>query len=710
MIHHLSGVVRRIVVSRFRLAKQRSGCTTQTSASGFRGTGMSEAPGRIDEKDRASSAPSFAERLGLTTKQLVAGGIFVLIALWMSTVVPSIEIAWVTAILLLTIYLFAFEIVGVDVAAASVMVLLGLTSLFAPLMGLSAGLVDNNHLFDGFASNAVISIIAVMIIGAGLDKTGIMTKVAAFILKVGGKTEARIIPIISATVAFISSFMQNVGAAALFLPVVARISARSGLPMSRLLMPMGFCAILGGTVTMVGSSPLILLNDLILTSNKALPAEQQMETWGLFSVTPIGVALVATGIIYFVIAGRFVLPSTKSESSTTGSDPMAYFHDVYGVDYSLTEIVVPAESALVGHRLDDVETAYRVRIIASKLAGSDANFGPGTIARDTEVTAGMVLGVVADPRDVERFVTTFELKRRDAMRSFSEALSPVKAGIAEVVIPPSSGLVGKSARDVWMRKTYGLALVGLHRNGETMREGDDIRNIPFQAGDTLVCHTPWAVLERLEKDKDFVVVTTEYPRAEEERPQKVRWAGIFFGIALCMVLFTDIRLSVALLTGAMGMVLSGVLKIEEAYNAVSWKTVFLLASLIPLGLAVETSGTARWIAEEVVAMVGGAAPWVIQAAIAVLATFFTLVMSNVGATVLLVPLAVNIAIQVGADPAVYALTVAIATSNSFLIPTHQVNALIMGPAGYRVPDFMRAGGIMTVLFLVVMMLMMNLVF
>jgi di/tricarboxylate transporter len=671
---------------------------------------MSNAPDQAKSEAKPTTSRATSTGLWRFKKQLIAAAVFVVFASWMSTVVPTIEIAWVSAILLLTIYLFAFEIVGVDVAAASVMVLLGLTSLLAPLMGLSAGLVDNNHLFDGFASNAVISIIAVMIIGAGLDKTGIMTKVAAFILKVGGKTEARIIPIISATVGFISSFMQNVGAAALFLPVVARISARSGLPMSRLLMPMGFCAILGGTVTMVGSSPLILLNDLILTSNKALPAEQQMETWGLFSVTPIGVALVATGIIYFVLAGRFVLPSTKSESSTTGSDPMAYFHDVYGVDYSLTEVVVPSDSALVGHRLDDVEGAYRVRIIASKLAGADANFGPGTIARDTEVTDGMVLGVVADPRDVDHFVNTFELKKRGALRSFSESLSPVKAGIAELVIPPGSSLIGKSARDVWMRKTYGLALVGLHRNGETMREGDDIRNIPFQAGDTLVCHTPWIVLERLEKDRDFVVVTTEYPRAEEERPQKVRWAGLFFGIALCMVLFTDIRLSVALLTGAMGMVLSGVLKIEEAYNAVSWKTVFLLASLIPLGLAVETSGTARWIAEEVVALVGGAAPWVIQAAIAVLATFFTLVMSNVGATVLLVPLAVNIAIQVGADPAVYALTVAIATSNSFLIPTHQVNALIMGPAGYRVPDFMRAGGIMTVLFLVVMMLMMNLVF
>jgi len=660
---------------------------------------------KLADEEQTVTTPGIVNK-----KQLIAAVIFAALALFLASVVPTVEIAWVSAILVLTIYLFAFEIVGVDVAAATVMVLLGLTTLLAPYMGLEQGLVDNKHLFDGFASNAVMSIIAVMIIGAGLDKTGIMSKVAAFILNVGGTTETRIIPIISATVGFISSFMQNVGAAALFLPVVSRISARSGIPMSRLLMPMGFTAILGGTMTMVGSSPLILLNDLILTSNKALPAEHQMETWGLFSVTPVGAALIVTGIVYFVVAGRFVLPKTKSESSTTGTDPMQYFHDVYGVDYQICELVVVKESSLIGKQFDEIESAYRVRIIANKLSGEAAMIGPGTLARDTVVLEGMVLGVVADPRDLKHFVQKYNLKKRSQLRTFSEALSTNKAGIAEVVIPPGSSLLGKSARDIWMRKTYGLALIGLHRDGETLREGDDIRNMAFHPGDTLVVHTPWNALERIEKDRDFVVVTTEYPREEEVRPHKILPASIFFGIALFMVLFTDIRLSVALLTGAMGMVLSGVLNIEEAYEAVSWKTVFLLASLIPLGLAVETTGTAKWIAEQVLSVVGHMDIWVIQTAVAILATFFTLVMSNVGATVLLVPLAVNIAIGAGANPAVFALTVAIATSNSFLIPTHQVNALIMGPAGYRVTDFMKAGGIMTVLFLIVMMTMMNLVF
>jgi di/tricarboxylate transporter len=642
-------------------------------------------------------------------RQAIAGLIFLALALGLATVTPSIEIAWVTGLLALTIYLFAFEVVGVDVAAISILVLLGLTTLFAPVMGLEQGLVDTQKIFNGFASNAVMSIIAVMIIGAGLDRTGLMSKVATFILKIGGTTEKRIIPIISSTVGIISSFMQNVGAAALFLPVVSRISARSGLPLSRLLMPMGFCAILGGTVTMVGSSPLILLNDLILTSNQALPPDQHMGTWSLFSVTPVGLALVATGILYFVIAGHFVLPTIQIENGTTGANTMDYFKDVYGINYELFEIVVPDDSPLVGKQLDDVESSCRIRIIASKRSGQETLVGPNSLARDTRIEPGMVLGVIAAEKNINNFVETYRLKLRKELRSFTESLSSAKAGIAEVVIPPGSHLIGKTARDVWMRKTYGLALVALHRHGKTLREGDNIRDLPFAAGDTLVVHTAWDALARLEKDRNFVVVTTEYPH-EDVRPHKVGWAGFFFAIALTLVLFTDLRLSIALLTGALGMILSGVIKIEEAYEAVSWKTVFLLASLIPLGLAVETSGTARWIAEQTLSVVGDMPIWVIQTAVAALATFFTLVMSNVGATVLLVPLAVNIAIGVGADPALFALTVAIATSNSFLIPTHQVNALIMGPGGYRVPDFIRAGGIMTILFLVVSMIMMNLVF
>lgn len=622
----------------------------------------------------------------------------------METLTLSNEMIWVLVILAFTIYLFVSEVVAVDVAAISIMVLLGLTNLVGPWLGLEQGLVPATQLFNGFASNAVISIIAVMIIGAGLDKTGVMGKLAGFILKAGGSTEKRIIPIISGTVGFISSFMQNVGAAALFLPVVSRISSRTGLPMSRLLMPMGFCAILGGTVTMIGSSPLILLNDLILTSNKALPAGvEPMQTYNLFAVTPIGIVLVLTGIVYFVLAGRFVLPTVKSETGSAGAT-MKYFEDLYGLEGSMYELRIPDDSPLVGMEVGDLEQRYNVpSILALHNVNEEVRVAP---PRDIRITGGALLAVMGPDEQVEEFAREYGLKLRPELEEFVEAMNPTRAGIAEVVIPPGSRLIGQTLAELRMRKTFGLSVLAVFRQHEVIR--GILRNLTLEAGDTLVVHTRWSDLIPVSKDRNFVVAT-DFPR-EELRPHKVVPAMVFFLIALSLVLFTDLRLSVALLTGALGMIISGVLKIEEAYEAVSWKTVFLLASLIPLGLAVETTGTAAWIAQKVLSVMEGVPVWGLQAAIAALATFFTLVMSNVGATVLLVPLAVNIALGAGANPALFALTVAISTSNSFLIPTHQVNALIMGPAGYRVKDFMRAGGVMTVLFLVVEMVMLNIVF
>ena len=206
--------------------------------------------------------------------------------------------------------------------------------------------------------------------GAGLDKTGLMSKVAATILKHGGKSEARIVPIISSSVGVISSFMQNVGAAALFLPVVSRISVRTEIPLSRLLMPMGFCAILGGTMTMVGSSPLILLNDLIVSSNQILPGDKKMETFSLFSVTPIGICLVITGILYFVLIGRWVLPTLSRAAGSAGYSVRDYLKKIYGLKSDLVEVIVPEGSILRGHTFADIMVSHNLYIIGSYHQGA----------------------------------------------------------------------------------------------------------------------------------------------------------------------------------------------------------------------------------------------------------------------------------------------------------------------------------------------------
>jgi len=614
----------------------------------------------------------------------------------MEYVALSFEMALVMGILAVTIYLFAFEILRVDIAAICIMVLLGLTTMIPGI----TPVINRAELFSGFSSNAVISVIAVMIIGAGLDKTGIMNRVAATILNKGGKTENRIIPLVSGTVALISSFMQNIGAAALFLPVVSRISARTGLPMSRLLMPMGFCAILGGTVTMIGSSPLILLNDLIESSNKVLPVDQQMDTFGLFSVTPVGLALVATGIVYFVVAGRLVLPEIKSSDNNRPSRASDYFEKLYGIKGELMEVRVTDESPQVGMTIHQVEDNHPNTPMMLALYSGDVVKVPPD--REEMIWVNTRIGLMGDRAQIEKYCLENHWEPLGEPDRFADVLNAQHGGIAELVVPPGSSLIGQEIGDIKPRRNFGTNILQIFRNEEVIRNG--FRTQKLQAGDTLVVHASWKDLKTLSRNRDFVIATEI--RYEDLRTNKVKQAVTFFSIALLLFLITD-NLSISLLTGAMGMVLSGVLTMDEAYAAVSWQTVFLLASLIPLGIAVDQSGTAAWIAQQILALVGDVPDLVLQVVIALLSTFFTLVMSNIGATVLLVPLAVNIAIAVGADPATYSLIVAISTSNSFLIPTHQVNALIMGPGGYQVADFMRAGGIMTLLFLVVSLLMLN---
>ncbi len=604
----------------------------------------------------------------------------------------------VMAILAFTVCLFAFEVFRVDVTAVLVMVILGLTSLLPNY----EGLVPPEQLFNGFASNAVVSIIAVMIIGAGLDKTGVMSTLAGKILRYGGKSEGRVITTVSSTVAVISSFMQNIGAAALFLPVVSRISRRAEIPVSRLLMPMGFCAILGGTITMVGSSPLILLNDLILNSNRSLPAgTERMETFGLFAVTPIGVALVAVGILYFVFLGRWILPASSGRVSA--SDNLQYFRDTYGIEGQVYELIVTRRSDLAGKQLRDVESHGRAGWILAIRSGHDMSIAP---AQETDIWVGSELAIMGSQEEVAKFARLHDLEMKPDIDSFAEYLSATSAGISEVVIPPDSELIGKTIGDLQFRKRYGAKILVVYRINQVIDE--ELSGLRFQAGDTLVVHSRWQDLIPMADDKNFAVVT-DFPH-ESFRQEKLAYAAGSFLIALVLILFTDVRLSIALLTGAIGMIASGVIKIDEAYNSIGWQSVFLLASLIPLGLATEATGTAAWMAQQTLVLLEGVPIWVLQSALAGLATVFTLVISNVGATVLLVPIAVNIALGAGADPAIFALTVALATSNSFLIPTHQVNALIMGPGGYRVLDFIRAGGVMTLLFLVIMLVVLNLLY
>ena len=282
-------------------------------------------------------------------------------------------------------------------------------------------------------------------------------------------------------------------------------------------------------------------------------------------------------------------------------------------------------------------------------------------------------------------------------------MSASMAGTTEAVVAPRSELIGKTLSQVHFWEQFHVNPLALYRSDQVFYTG--LSDMALRPGDSILLHGTWERFNILQERHNFIFTT---PVSEALKPEKSYIAGFWLAVALVMIIVFKIQLAVSLLTGAFGMIVCKVLTIDEAYQSVDWRTVFLLAGLIPLGIATEKTGTAAWIARAVLGLIGTVPPLVLLAVIAVLATGFTLVISNVGATVLLVPLVVNMAIASGTDPRMAVLVVGIATSNSFMLPTHQVNALYMGPGRYRSVDFMKAGGIMTILFIVVLIIMLYL--
>jgi len=581
------------------------------------------------------------------------------------------------------IFLFIVEWVRVDVVAILMMVCLPLLHLVTP-----------KEAFVGLSSNAVVSIIAVIIIGAGLDKTGMINKLVKPVLAVSGTSTPRIIVAISFTVAVISSFMQNIGAAALFLPAIQRISKLQKIPLSRLLMPVGFSAILGGTITLVGCSPLILLNDLLLPFH--------LEPFGLFDVTPIGLALVASGILCFIFLGKFIFPQGNA-SDNQDNDPSCALDTSYeqGTElncfYELTTFDDFTDYRDIV-RVRDLHHRYLINILALT---EPLDFKTLSPSPDTEIRSNIDLVVWGDKKNVERMAAKEEMQLKETIECYDKEFDAGHSGIVEAVISPRSQFAGRSLGKNNFNDRFRVTPLYIHRQEDVFRAKLD--DIILQTGDVISFYGTWKRLEALHQEGGLLFSLPS--DLEEMRPEKALWAGGWLVLSLVMIIGFDIQLSVALMTGALGMVITRVLSIDEAYQSVDWRTIFLLAGLIPLGIATQKTGTAAWIAASILHIIGDVQPIVLLTVIGILSTLFTLVISNVGATVLLVPLVVNMALATHTDPRMAALVVGLATSNSFILPTHQVNALYMGPGRYRTIDFIKAGSLVSLIFLGVMITM-----
>src|SRR6056297_181898 len=580
----------------------------------------------------------------------------------------TLQSALVLLVLGATILLFITEKFRVDVIAIIVMLVL-------PWLGL----VTPSEAFAGFSSNAVMSIIAVMIMGAGMDRTGMMNYVAARITDISGENENRLLIVVSAIVGAVSSFMQNVGSIALFLPAVLRICRQKNISPSKLMMPIGFAAILGGTLTMVGSGPLIILNDLLRSGG--------YSPFKLFDVTPVGAVLLTSGIIYFIVLGRFVLPGGGKDGENLSSQMKLV--NGRNVPHIIYRCIVKNESSLVGKSREEINLRDEYDLYVTRVKdGDEIIHAPW---RRRSFKAGDKLFILGGLDQVERFSKDYDLSLTS--REGEDIFSSGEYGFAEMMVIPGSSFSGRTLREIAMRKNWGVEPLELiNADGSVHLHFPDIT---LNVGDEIIVEGPWNNLEKLSRREDMISLT---PLQKNLRKEKTLPAILCFSFAILLAL-SGFRLSLSLLTGALGMILSGVIRIDEAYNSIDWRTVFLLAGLIPLGTAMEKSGAASLVAGGMLGILADGHPFLILLVTGLMATLFSLFMSNVAATVLLVPLVMIMGNGVGVDPRGLALLVGVCASNSFILPTHQVNAMLMSRGGYRNSDYLKAGGIMSIIFL-----------
>jgi len=348
------------------------------------------------------------------------------------------QMAIVLALIVFTVVMFALDWIRADIIALLVLVTLGV-----------ANLVPADQIFDGFAGNAVMAILATMILGAGLDRTGVLSKAASFILRLSQGMERRLLLVLCALTGAMSAFMQNPALTALFLPVVSRISSRTGLPLSRLLLPMACCIILGGTLTMVGNSPQILLNDLISSVNRNLPpGADTMDPIGMFTVTPIGLVLLAFGLVYFALYWDKVEPKREERAGVTPSRTESYFAATYGIEGEVIELLVTADSPLVGQSIGELEAQASTPLILAIRTGEEARLAPPA---DQMIWVGTVLGVLGPREQVSEWAGIVNLRVLPGLRNLGDMFNPSRAGIAEAVVPPASRYVGQKVGELRLR-------------------------------------------------------------------------------------------------------------------------------------------------------------------------------------------------------------------------------------------------------------------
>lgn len=568
-----------------------------------------------------------------------------------------------------------------DLVALLVLIALGLSRVLTP-----------QEVFSGFSDTSVITILAVFVLAHGLEATGIADRMGEMLVRTSGGNETRLILGLMSSAAFMSLFMNNIAVASILLPAAATIAKKSNVKLSRLLMPLAFGTLLGGTATLFTTTNIVVSG--VLKANG-------LRGFGVLDFAPVGLILVAVGIVYMALWGQKLLPpDSPAGSDEAASQQRGDLLSMYHLDERLFRGRIPPGSPLVDTTL--------------AVSGLRENFILNVIAvergRETILAPGPEFALHQD--DIlllEGRLEEFRLKA-DAtcldivpMRRYTEQdLESTETVILEVVLAPRSQLIGRNIKDAHFREKYGMTALAVWNGERVIRTR--LAELKLAFGDALLLQGPREKLAVLRLDPDLIVLSSEED-APRDVSNKAWLAGLIFLITIIVAALGRFSVSEVMLTGALVMVLVNVVTMEQVYRVVEWRIIFLVAGMLPLGLAMTKTGATSLFAGALTGFLQPYGPAALLLGLLLLTVLLSQAMKGAAVSAVIAPIAIQAAQQFHVDPRAMAMGVAVATSLAFVTPLgHPVNILMMGPGGYSFRDFFRVGLPLTILLVIVILL------
>lgn len=619
----------------------------------------------------------------------------------------SIE-SWITlGLFFATIVFFLTEWLEVDLVALGLVLGLMITGILTP-----------DEALAGFSSPIVIAIAALFIVGGAVMETGLADSISSGIIRFAGKSRFRLLVLIMGTVALLSGFISDTGTVAVMAPAIISISRKKGINPSKLLIPLSFGSLLGGAMTLIGTPPNIIVSDLLAVNG--------FETFQFFDYTPIGLILLVVGILYMALTSSWLLPDHQSSKSLQRVDSPEELMEVYKLPENLYRLRIRTGSPLVGITIlqSELGNTYNINVLEiipavqnrprSLIADlgllPEENKEQGQSTINHSLQPNDILICQGKLNDISHASAALRLGVQPAEAEDQKSLVNDEVGLAEVLLPPRSRILGKTLVSSRFGSLYQLTVLGINRPGQ--ESSMPLKDTTLQFGDTLFVQGPWKNIHALaDQRRDFVVVGQPEDLKGAPPRSKMVLAGLILAAMIISLVTGWLPLATTALLAAFLMVISGCLNMRQAYNSVEWKSVILIAGMLPMTTALQKVGLVQTGAEWIASSLGGWGPIPVLGSLFLITSVFTQVISNTATTVLIAPIALSLAVKLGYQPQAFLMTVALAASTAYATPVaSSVNTLVMGAGNYRFKDFARVGIPLIFISMVITILLLPLLF